>query len=399
MTALAASARLPLRIGEARRLALDAQGLLGPYPHAGRPAARVMAALRRLGAIQLDTISVLARSHELVAFSRAGAVGRDAIARAYWGGGAVEYWAHAACVLPVEVWPWQADRRRLNRRRFLSKAQYKDAFAEVLARLRDQGPLASDGLGGARKGGPWWDWSPLKNAAELLLAAGEVVCVERRGWRRVYDLPERALPAEVLGPEPPDDVCHDRKVRAAIARLGVATLDDIADYYRMPKAAAQVAVGRAELEGVLTPVAVEGWSKPAWADPDALARLSSGAVRGRARSLILSPFDSLVWYRPRAERLFGYTHRIEAYTPAKQREHGYYVMPLLAGGQLAGRVDPKREGRTLVVRRASVARVAVEHLATALRDAATWVGCDAIAVELVTPVSLTDAVRTAVARA
>ena len=394
------AAPVPLRIGDARKLALDAQGLLGPVPRAGRAAARVTAALRRLGAVQLDTISVLARSHELVAFSRAGAVGRDAVAHAYWGGGAVEYWAHAACVLPVEEWPWQADRRRRLRDRYLANvsAQTRAAFAEVLGRLRDLGPLTSDSLGGARNGGPWWDWSPLKTAAELLLGAGEVVCVERRGWRRVYDLPERALPAEVLGAEPPDAVCHGHKVRSAIARLGVGTLDDIADYFRLPIAAAKSAIETAALEGALVPASVEGWRKPAWADPAALARLSSGDVRGRSRAVILSPFDSLVWHRLRTERVFGFTTRIEAYTPAEQREHGYYVMPLLAGGRLAGRVDPKRDGRTLVVRRVTVEPSAVEHLGVALREAALWVGCDAVAVETVRPESLTDAVRATVAQ-
>jgi uncharacterized protein YcaQ len=233
----------------------------------------------------------------------------------------------------------------------------------------------------------------------MLLAAGDVVCVERRGWRRVYDLPERALPAEVLGAEPPDAACHAHKVRSAIARLGVGTADDIADYFRLPITAARSAIATAELEGALVPASVEGWGRPAWADPAALERLASGDVRGRSRAVLLSPFDSLVWHRPRTERVFGFTSRIEAYTPAEQREHGYYVMPLLAGGRLAGRVDPKRDGSTLVVRRVTVEQSAVEHLAVALREAAQWVGCDAVAVEQVRPAALTDAVRRTVARA
>jgi uncharacterized protein YcaQ len=400
--ALAVSAEpvaLPLR--EARRLALAAQGLLGPPPAAGRPPARVAAALRRLAAVQLDTISVLARSHELVAFSRVGAVGRAAIQRAYWGGGAFEYWAHAACVLPVEDWPWYAFRRRNRVDRYLTSAdsEQRAAYTEVLSRLRDLGPLTSEKLGGARNhGGPWWDWSPLKTAVELLLASGRVVCTQRRGWRRVYDLPERALPAEVLGAEPPDAACHARLVRTALSRLGVGTLDDIADYFRLPIVDARAAILLAEAEGAMVPVEVEGWSRPAWADPAALERLNAGELRGRARSLILSPFDSLVWFRPRTERLFGFVHRIEAYTPAAQREHGYFPMPLLAGGRLAGRVDPKRAGTTLIVRRVTVEPTAVAHLAAALREAAGWVGCDAIALEEVRPAALREAVTDAIAR-
>src|SRR5262249_15904042 len=156
-----------------------------------------------------------------------------------------------------------------------------------------------------------------------------------------------------------------------------ATLDDLADQFRMPLARAHAALEAAGLVAV----GVEGWPQPAFADPPALARLDSGGPRGRARPLLLSPFDSLVWHRPRTVRPFDSPHAIEAYVPAPRRIHGYSAMPLLAGGRLAGRVDPKRAGRTLVARRLTVRREAVEHLATALRSAAEWVGCDAVAVE------------------
>lgn len=386
-----------LSLAEARRLALSAQGLLGPVPRAGRPAARARAALQRLRAIQLDTISVLARSHELVNYAHAGAVGRAAVERAYWGGGAVEYWAHAACVVPVEDWPWYAARRRAYRARWRrdgSEAELDGARAEVLQILRDTGPITSDQLAGEGRRGPWWDWSPRKRAVERLLSEGRVVCVTRRAWRRVYDLAERALPPSVLGNDPEDAECDRWMLRTAASRMGVGTLDDLADYFRLPLLRARAALASA----ALTPVVVEGWAQPAWADPGLLGELSAGMIRGRPRPLLLSPFDPTVWYRARALRLFDFHYRISVYTPAEAREDGYFVMPLLAGGRLAGRVDPKRDGSTLIARRVSVEPGAVEHLATALWEAASWVGCDNVVVGEVRTEGLDGAVREAVAR-
>ncbi len=183
---------------------LRAQGFLG----AGGRRGGVPAMLRRLGAVQLDTISVLARSHELVAYARLGPVPRDRIERAYWHPrqpAAFEYWSHAACILPLEEWPWYAFRRRALRARGKRWHQsHERTCAEVLARLRAEGPLNATQLGGAKAGGPWWDWSETKIAVEWLLDVGEVICVRRDGWRRVYDLPERVLPSELLDREPAD---------------------------------------------------------------------------------------------------------------------------------------------------------------------------------------------------
>ena len=198
---------LELSAADARRGALRAQGLLGGGgPSAGRRAG-VPAMLARLGAVQLDTISVLARSHELVAYARLGPVGRDAVERAYWSNGAAfEYWAHAACVLPIEHWPLFSFRRRRFRARGRRWHEVPEGVGErVLERLRAEGPLTSTELGGAKRGGPWWDWSEVKVAVEWLLDIGEAVCTTRRGWRRVYDLPERALPARVLALDEPSD--------------------------------------------------------------------------------------------------------------------------------------------------------------------------------------------------
>jgi uncharacterized protein YcaQ len=353
----------------------------------------VPALLRHLGAVQLDTISVLARSHELVAYARLGPVGREAVEAAYWSpppARTFEYWSHAACVLPVEEWPWFAFRRRAFRQRGIRWHEVPDGASErVLAQLRADGPLTTKELGGARKGDEWWEWSDVKIAVEWLLDIGEAVVSERRGWRRVYDLPERALPAEVLAAEPSDEECVRRLVRLAGESLGVATPSDLADYHRLKGDQVDAVVA----DSGLVEVEVQGWKAQGWADPAALAE----PPRGRHRTTLLSPFDSLIWDRPRTLRIFGFEHKIEAYTPAAKRRHGYYVMPLLAGGRLVGRVDPGREGTTLVAKQLSLKPSAVGHMARALREAAEWVGCDAVAVGAVDPPELAAPLRAALA--
>ncbi|HEY7622111.1 MAG TPA: crosslink repair DNA glycosylase YcaQ family protein, partial [Solirubrobacteraceae bacterium] len=167
--------------------------------------------LRRLGAVQLDTISVLARSHELVAYARLGAVGRERVERAYWSGAAFEYWSHAACVLPVEEWPMFAFRRRWFRAR--GQRWHKvgpEACDRVLEALRANGPMTVTELGGGRRGADWWDWSDAKIAVEWLLDLGEVICTERRAWKRIYDLPERVLAPDLVAEDPDDATCLRR---------------------------------------------------------------------------------------------------------------------------------------------------------------------------------------------
>jgi uncharacterized protein len=374
MTAAAAALPDPeieLSADEARRIALRAQGLLGAPDRRGG----VPAMLRALGAVQLDTISVLARSHELVAYARLGPVGRDAVEAAYWSGDAFEYWSHAMSVLPIAEWPWFAFRRR----RFLERQRrWHDVHRAVVDALREQlrdGPLTTKEIGGAKAGSEWWEWSESKIAIEWLLDVGEVACVERRGWRRVYDLAERAIPASLRRDEPDDRACLERLVAQAGRALGVATRADLAEYHRLKLDQVDAVVE----ETGLVPVTVEAWDAPAWADPVALET----PVRGRHRTTLLSPFDSLIWDRKRTKRLFRFDHRLEAYVPKPKRVHGYYTMPLLAGGHLVGRVDPKREGTTLHAKQVSLERREVERMALALREAAEWVGCDAVTVERV----------------
>jgi uncharacterized protein YcaQ len=376
-----------LSADEARRIGLRAQGLLGKH------GSDVRGVLRHLGAVQLDTISVLARSHELIPYARIGAVGRPAVEDAYWGHGtSFEYWSHAACILPIEEWPLFAFRRRafISRgHRWHRMEDAEQSCAAILKRLAEEGPLTSSDIGGSKNGGPWWDWSESKIAIEWLLDIGEVVCTERRSWKRVYDLASRAVPADLLAQELSDEECITRLVGQAGRALGVATRADLADYHRLKA----VQVDQVIAGSGLVPVTVEGWGKPAWADPEALAT----EPRGRHRTTLLSPFDSLVWDRARTERIFGFTHRLEAYVPKPKRVHGYFAMPLLTGGRLVGRVDPAREGQTLVARQISLSHARnVAPAALALREAASWVGCDQIKVERVLPESLTAPLEAAI---
>ena len=376
---------------EARRLTLHAQGFLGADGRRGG----VAGMLRRVGAVQLDTISVLARSHELVAYARLGPVGRDAVENAYWPASkpaTFEYWAHAACVLPLEHWPYYAWRRRAIAARGQRWHKVSDAACDdVLARLKAEGPLTATQLGGAKAGGPWWDWSEVKIAAEWLLDTGRAVCVRRTGWRRVYDLPERAIPKPLLEHDPSDDECLTFLAGMVTRALGVATHADLIEYQRLngywrsPEHAGNLDAAAAAAG--LTPVTVAGGKRPlpAWADPTALAWLDAGA-RGRHRTTLLSPFDSLIWDRKRTLRMFGYRHALEAYVPKEKRVHGYYTMPLLAGGQIVGRVDPARSGKTLLARQVTLDKpAAVAPMARALAEAAQWVGCDTIHPERTTP--------------
>jgi uncharacterized protein YcaQ len=381
---------------EARRLAVWSQGLSGPA--SARAAGGVPGMLRRLGAVQLDTISVLARSHELVAYARLGAVARARVEAAYWSDPAVafEYWSHAACVLPLETWPlYGVVRRAQAAREHPRRRAGAAARKSVLAALRERGPLTATDLGGAKRGGPWWDWSEVKIAAEDLFRWGDVVVTRRAGWRRVYDLPERAIPADLLAVELDDETCRLGLLAMAGAGLGVATAADLARYFSSPYSLAQV---RALAPGAgLVPVRVAGWRDPAWAAPAALAALSAGTVPGRSRVTMLSPFDSLIWHRERMERVFGLRHRLEAYVPKPLREHGYFAMPVLAGSRLVGRVDPARSGRTLVARQVSLlSPAALGPVAAALREAAAWVGASAVAVERVSPPELAAPLAAAV---
>jgi uncharacterized protein len=402
---------------DARLMTLRAQGFIGAEGRQGG----VSGVLRRVGAVQLDTISVLARSHELIMYARLGPVPRERIERAFWHprrAAAFEYWSHAACVLPIEEWPYYGFRRRALRARGMRWHQsHPDVCAKVLARIRAEGPLTATQLGGAavkgdgELGGDWWDWSDTKIAVEWLLDTGEVICARRTGWRRVYDLPERVLPAELLNADPSDAECIAHLAAVAARALGVVTRGDLADYQRLRyggtgqrKDGLAIAPDDAAAAAGLVPVEIAaprgGAAIRAWADPSALAGHAGSALsrpgHGRHRVALLSPFDSLIWDRKRTLRMFGFQHSLEAYVPRAKRVHGYFTMPLLARGRLAGRVDPARSGRTLVARTLSLETAsAAEPMARALREAAAWVGCDNVELGQVEPADLEPRLRKA----
>jgi uncharacterized protein YcaQ len=402
--------QLTLSADDVRLMTLRAQGFIGASARRGG----VPAMLRRVGAVQLDTISVLARSHELVAYARLGPVGRDRVERAYWHprqATAFEYWSHAACILPVEEWPFYAFRRRALQRRGVRWHQsHPDVCAEVLAKIRAEGPLTTTELGGAKNGGDWWDWSDTKIAVEWLLDTGEVICARRTGWRRVYDLPERVLPPALLAADPSDEECVIHLAGVAARALGVVTRADLTDYQRLRwggtgqgRDGQGIAPDDAAAAAGLVPVEIagprSGAAAAAWADPAALAGHGESA-RGRHRVTLLSPFDSLIWDRKRTMRIFGFEHSLEAYVPQAKRVHGYFTMPLLAGGRLLGRVDPARSGRTLVARQLSLDKAsATEPMARALTEAAAWVGCDQVELGRVSPPGLEPRLRKALSDA
>ena len=429
-----------LSIADARTLVLRAQGLVsGVLPL--RPAqarraslvrrtAAVDSTLRQLGAVQLDTVSVLARSHELVQYSRLGPVGREAIETAYWGGGrgsehpgqtsTFEYWSHAASILPVEEWPLFAFRRRAyHRKGFHWHKEPTKAIELVRAQLASEGPLTTTELGGATKGGEWWDWSDTKIAVEWLLFLGEVVCVRRVGWRRVYDLASRAIPPEHRTPHegwtddegicgPSDEECVRQLLLRSVRVMGVGTLTDVLDVHRLgrrelPRTYLAGLLSELEHQGHVRTVRVDGWKVPAYADTRGLEGLGAGS--GRSRTTLLSPFDSLVWHRDRTSRLFDFDYQMELYVPQDQRVHGYFTMPVLHGGRLVARVDPKREKDILrahqvtfeVGPRGAVPTAAITGTATALREAATWVGATEVLVDRVVPESARPALASALA--
>jgi uncharacterized protein YcaQ len=326
---------------------------------------------------------VLVRAHYLPAFSRLGAYDRALLDRAAWGPRRerrlFEYWAHEASLLPLDLHPllrWRmarAERGEGMWRSMRAFAGERRAEAEaVLARIAAEGPLGASDF--ERGGGGWWGWSGAKQALEYLFWAGRLTTATRRpSFERVYDLPERVLPAAALAlPTPPEaDAVRALLDRAARA-LGIAAAKDLRDYFRLSPADAGPRIAELAEAGRLTPVRVEGWRQPAWLHAE--ARRPRRAA-GRA---LLAPFDPLIWERSRAERLFGLRYRIEIYTPAAKRVHGYYVLPFLLRDRIAARVDLKadRQRRRLLVQAAHAEPAApadtVEALAAELRLVAEW---------------------------
>jgi uncharacterized protein len=385
---------------QARRVALAAQGF-----GASRPSGRVdVRHLRRvidqIALLQIDSVNVFSRSHYLPIFARLGPYPRDILDRmsahstsAVQARGVelFEYWAHAASLMPVGLHPllrWRMRRAHLEHWPAIRRIARENPglLEDVLQLVTEQGPIVAGDTGVPRlapRPGHMWNWHNGKIALEYLLYEGRVTTAKRVNFERYYDLTERVLPPDVLAlPEPAEPDAVRELVRISARALGVATIADLRDYFRIAHKACAAAVTELVAADELIPATVAGWSAPAY--------VWHAAQRPRkvcARAL-LSPFDSLIWFRERTERLFGFHYRIEIYTPAAQRRFGYYVLPVLLGDELVGRVDLKadRQGGALRVQSAWVEdgadRAHVAHeLALELASIGQWLGLDEITVQ------------------
>jgi uncharacterized protein len=380
-----------LSLAEARRVALAAQ-LFVPGLATPKNAAALGKIVHRLGAVQIDSVNVLVRSHYLPIYSRCGSYAPELLERAAYDGSRslFEYWGHEASFLPVELFPlfrWRMDRARNGEGTWKRLRRYatshKGLVTAALAQIRERGALGASELADCGKSkGSWWGWSQGKEILEWLFWIGDVTTARRRNFERLYDLTERVLPERVRNVSAPSPEQARRELMAVSARaLGVGTARDLRDYFRLPAEDAALRVAELVEEGTLQPVSVEGWKQQAYLHKDALF------PRRADVSALLSPFDSLIWERQRTERLFDFHFRLEIYTPIHKRLHGYYVLPFLLGDRLVGRVDLKanRQDGRLEVRGGSAekgVRVGqiVEPLAAELAQLAQWLKLDGVAV-------------------
>ncbi|WP_347756371.1 crosslink repair DNA glycosylase YcaQ family protein [Agrococcus sp. ProA11] len=380
---------------QARRIAIAAGGLDGALPgERGRAGRRTIErTIASLGLLQLDSVKVFERSHYLPLLARLGPYDRRALDRLLHHdhgrglGGYTEFVAHEAAVIPVADWPlWRWKREQPMRpgdeRWAAAKASLID---DVLAEFTERGPMRPSEMehpAHERLPGGWWNKSDAYWATTVLFRRGDLVTVGRSRFERRYAAADAVLPREAQSVIARADAQREL-VRRASRAFGVATLDDLADYYRLKVADARAAVADLVDAGELEPVAVDGWARPAF------LRVGTRMPRRVRSTALLSPFDPLVWFRPRAERMFGFAYRISIYTPAAQREHGYYVLPVLIDDELVGRVDLKSDRRAGVLRvqHATIepghtdrAEALAGRLAPALAEAAAWQGLDRVEV-------------------
>ena len=381
---------MKLSLDQARRTAVAAQGFAESKPAGAVTRAHLRRLISRIQVLQLDSVSVAVRAHYAPVFSRLGPYDRDAVDRAAWSHSAkaprllIEYWAHEAALMAVDDWPLMRWRmREYTHGRWGTEIVRKNAklAEDVVAAVAELGPstagqieahLESEPRG--RKG-PWWDRSDTKWVAEALWASGVLTTATRVGFARHYDLTERVLPPEVVAREVDDEEAVRELVLRSATALGVGTETDIRDYFRLGAKQAKPAIADLVAAGELEPVEVEGWTAPAY------LRVGQLVPRRDRGTALLCPFDPLIFFRPRVERLFDFHYRIEIYVPQPKRQYGYYVWPFLMDGRLVGRVDLKaelpRDALHVVGAFAEPGqhggRVA-EALAGELRSMASWLG-------------------------
>ena len=338
---------------DARNLLLAVQGLLTPPP---APAAKpdVLAAIRRMGVLQIDTIHVVARSPYLTLFSRLGEYDPTWLDEHLAEGRLFEYWAHAACFLPIEDYPLQRRFMLDGVRGWQDARPWIEAHRElvdgILARIHAEGGLRSADFEAKKPAGGWWNWKDEKVAMEVLFVTGDLMVARRDKFQRVYDLPGRVLPGWEQLPVPSADAARRELVLRSVEKLGAARPGWVADYYRLPKNGMPALLRELAAQGELIECAVEGWDGPVYVHPNnagLLAQAQNGELRPTYTTL-LSPFDPLTWDRARARELFDFDYMIECYTPAHKRRYGYFSLPVLRRGALVARLDAKahrREGR------------------------------------------------------
>jgi uncharacterized protein YcaQ len=378
-----------LSIADARRIALAAQGFDTARPKTKATERQVDALISRLGVIQIDSVNVLVRSQELPLFARLGNHDRNAIPRATEAQKLFEYWGHEAAHLPVDLHPlfrWKMNAARTGKVTHWGLTSFYEenkAFVKrTLKHVTTNGPTTSRELSTrTEKKGTWWDWDEAKVALEYLFLTGQLMSRGRgTDFARIYDTPERVLPQRVFDAATPSerDARKQLLVRSAIAQ-GVATASDLADYYRQKPASVKPLIAELLEEGELRAVAVDGWTEKAFVHRDAKLPKQLHATA------LLSPFDSLVWCRPRNERLFNFHYRIEIYTPKEKRKFGYYVLPFMMDGEMVGRVDLKADRASGVLQAHSVhtekgvKRSSINDvLNTELRAMASWLQLDRV---------------------
>jgi uncharacterized protein len=385
--------RTSLSIDEARRVAIAAQQFIGAAGAPRNPRA-LADVVRRLGVVQIDSVNVLIRSHYLPIFSRRGAYRCELLERtAYDERLLFEYWGHEASFLPMELYPlfrWRMDDARRGSgtwgrlRRYATSHQ--DLVSAVLNQIRERGALgASERTDAGKSKGSWWGWSQGKEIVEWLFWIGDVTTTRRRNFERIYDLTERVVPESIRALPVPSREQAQRELMLIGARaMGIATARDLRDYYRLPTRDAALRLKELVDDGKLLPVAVEGWKQQGYLHHEAKVPRQSQVADVAA---LLSPFDSLIWERQRTERLFDFHFRLEIYTPVHKRLHGYYVLPLLLGDRIVGRVDLKSERQSgcLQVKGGSLepgikvagAIAPLNELLTQLRQ---WLGLEKVAV-------------------
>ncbi|HXR00720.1 MAG TPA: winged helix-turn-helix domain-containing protein [Pseudomonas sp.] len=377
-----------LSLKQARRLALAAQGFSNRQPPATVKSSHVTQLIERLGVLQIDSVNALVRSHYLPLYSRLGNYPQNLLDQAAWSQGRqrklFEYWGHEASLLPVELYPlmrWRMQRAAQGQGIYQQMARFgreqQPTIARVLQLVRDQGALGAGSISTRQeRAGPWWDWSAEKHALEWLFAAGEVTVAGRRGFERLYDLPERVLPSAVVNQPMLSEADAQRGLLLhAVRALGVGTEKDIRDYFRQDPAPARAGLAELVEDGAVQVIQVQGWKQPAYGLPE------FSVPRKITASALLSPFDSLIWERARTERLFDFHYRLEIYTPAHKRVYGYYVLPFLHNERIAARIDLRAEraaGRLAVhavhEEQPGLDEEGMQALAINLRRLADWLG-------------------------